>query len=295
MEDASGFVVAATQHKLSEGTYVPEGIGAATIRQEGEYALITGEGFTYRFNTHYGRLEDLNGWLKTPMELTVWRAPTDNDRKIKEAWFLENYHKVHTKIYSVDIRDNTITVTGSLAPVSRLKFFTFTVAYTFYGNGQIDVTLEGEFDTRRAFLPRLGFSFCTEKMPFRYFGYGPLESYVDMHNGSRLGLYESTPEAEYVDYIMPQEHGNHWNTRYLEMGGFAFVAKQGFESNVSVYSAEELTEKNHNFELVSNGFANVRIDYKVSGIGSGSCGPQLLEKYRLQDETVSFKFSIIKL
>jgi len=295
MEDASGFVVAATQHKLSEGTYVPEGIGAATIRQEGEYALITGEGFTYRFNTHYGRLEDLNGWLKTPMELTVWRAPTDNDRKIKEAWFLENYHKVHTKIYSVDIRDNTITVTGSLAPVSRLKFFTFTVAYTFYGNGQIDVTLDGAFDTRRAFLPRLGFSFCTEKMPFRYFGYGPLESYVDMHNGSRLGLYESTPEAEYVDYIMPQEHGNHWNTRYLEMGGFAFVAKQGFESNVSVYSAEELTEKNHNFELVSNGFANVRIDYKVSGIGSGSCGPQLLEKYRLQDETVSFKFSIIKL
>ena len=295
MYDSTGFAVAATQHLLAEGTYIPAGTGKADIRVDGEYAIITGRDFTYRFDLHYGCLCDLNGWLKTPMALTVWRAPTDNDRKIKEAWFLENYHKIHNKVYSVEVLDNTITVSASLAPVSRLKLFPYTVRYTFFENGQIDVSLAGKFDSRRTFLPRLGFAFCTEEMPFRYYGYGPLESYVDMHNGSRLGLYESDPEQEYVDYIMPQEHGNHWGTRYLEMGGFAVVAPEGFELNISRYSTEELTEKTHNFELQPNGFANVRIDYKVSGIGSGSCGPQLREQYRLQEEAVAFKFSIVKL
>lgn len=294
MRDSAGQEVAFTQHKLADGAYLPEGAGKAEIRCEGEYAIITGKDFTYRFNTHYGYLEDLNGYLKTPMELTVWRAPTDNDRKIRLEWELANYHKVHNQVYDVQVAGNKITVTAALAPVSQLKFFTYTVEYTFYADGQIDVDLQGTFDTSRIFLPRLGFSFCTEEKSFRYFGFGPHESYGDMHHASKAGLYESTAEKEYVDYIMPQEHGNHWGTRYLQLGEYTFVSRQDFEINVSAYSTKELTEKAHNFELVPNGFANVRIDYKVSGIGSGSCGPQLLDKYRLQDEKVHFAFSIKK-
>ena len=294
MCDSAGQEVAITQHKLSDGNYQPVGKGAAKICRQGEYAIITGKDFTYRFNTHYGYLEDLDGYLKSPMELTVWRAPIDNDRKIKLEWIKENYHKVHNKVYDVAVEGNTITVKASLAGVARLKFFTYTVSYTFFADGQIDVALKGAFDTTRTFLPRLGFAFCTEKAPFRYFGYGPHEAYVDMHHGSRMGMYESDPDREYVDYIMPQEHGNHYNTKYLRLGKFSFVSGQGFESNVSAYSVAELTDKTHNFQLEKNGLANVRIDYKVSGIGSGSCGPQLMEKYRLQDATVAFAFSIRK-
>ena len=294
MYDSAGIEVAITQHKLSDGAYCPAGTGMLTIVCEGEYAVITGKSFAYRFNTHYGYLEDLNGFLCTPMKLSVWRAPTDNDRKIKLEWYKERYDKVHNKVYDVAIEDNRITVRGALAPVSRLKFFTYTATYTFFGDGQVDVRLEGDFDTQRAFLPRLGFEFTTSTKDFRYFGYGPHEAYVDMHHGSRMGMYESTAQKEYVDYIMPQEHGNHYNTKYMELGDYAFVAKQGFECNVSRYSARELTEKNHNFELAGDGLTHVRVDYKVSGIGSGSCGPQLLEKYRLKDEKVFFEFSIVK-
>ena len=104
-----------------------------------------------------------------------------------------------------------------------------------------------------------------------------------------------TAEKEYVPYIMPQEHGNHYGVKLLELGGFAFVSRQGFECNVSRYSAKELEAKQHNFELETDGLSHVRVDYKVSGIGSGSCGPQLREQYRLQDEKVKFAFSIVKL
>lgn len=64
--------------------------------------------------------------------------------------------------------------------------------------------------------------------------------------------------------------------------------------NVSKYSSKELCKKAHNFELEEDEFANVRIDYKNSGIGSGSCGPLLAERYQMNDKNVKFEFSIIK-
>ena len=97
-----------------------------------------------------------------------------------------------------------------------------------------------------------------------------------------------------MNYVMPQEHGNHYGTKMLRMGGYKVVASEGFEFRVSKFSTAELDRKGHNFQLVPNGYANVRIDYKVSGIGSGSCGPALLHQYRVRDSKVSFKFSIVK-
>lgn len=287
-----GVLVAFTQHELA-GNKAPEaGKGIPQVTAEKEYAEIRGDGFTYRFNTHYGYLEDMNGYLSSPIRLSVWRAPTDNDRNIKNNWFTEKYNKMHSKVYETVIDGNTITVEGALAPVSRMNVFSYTACYTFYADGQIDVSLSGTFDTSRTYLPRLGFEFTVKEKEFAYFGYGPFESYADMHGSSKMGMYESTAEQEYVDYIMPQEHGNHFNTKYLRLGAYEFTSKQGFECNVSQYSSEELTAKQHNFELVSDGLTHVRIDYKVSGIGSNSCGPQLAERYRMNDKEVSFSFSI---
>ncbi len=291
----NGSKTAETQHELACAKKpLPAGKGAAQITAEGEYAIISGEGFTYRFNTHYGYIEDLNGYLSAPMQLSVWRAPTDNDRKIRANWANEYYDKMHNKVYGVEVNGNVITVKAALAPVSRKRVFAYTVSYTFFADGRIDVSLEGDFDTSRTFLPRLGFEFKTAKTDFTYFGYGPLESYCDMHHASKVGMYESDAQKEYVDYIKPQEHGNHYNTKYLSIGDYEFVSDKSFECNVSLYSTEMLASKRHNFELVQNGLANVRIDYKVSGIGSNSCGPQLFERYRVMDPKVRFEFSVLK-
>ena len=68
--------------------------------------------------------------------------------------------------------------------------------------------------------------------------------------------------------------------------------KTGFEFNVSNYSTDALYKANHTDELVSDGSVHLRIDYKVSGIGSGSCGPQLDEIYRLSEKEINFSFTI---
>ncbi len=293
--DSNGNEVGFTQHELGAARKLPEGVGAVRINSDGEFARIEGDGFEHIFNLHYGRLCRVDGLTDLPVCLTVWRAPTDNDRKVQKLWLeRERYDKIVQKNYECRIEGNKITVHGSLASISRLGFLDFTVSYTFFGDGRIDVSLEGDFDTDRAFLPRLGFEFKTKSEDFEYFGYGPCEAYVDMHNAAKMGMYQSSAQREYVDYVKPQEHGNHYNTKYLSIGGYKFLSADGFECNVSRYSAEALTSAPHNFELVPNEYTTVRIDYKVSGIGSNSCGPELMERYRVNDKNIKFDFSIIK-
>ncbi|MBP3360786.1 MAG: glycoside hydrolase family 2 [Clostridia bacterium] len=293
LKDKSGFEVAHTQHMIADSIINENEKGDAIgIITDGEFAKISGDDFEYKFNLHYGYIESLDDYLKTPMRLSVWRAPTDNDRKVKNRWFDENYNKLHSKVYETSVCGNVITVKGALSSVSREPFMRYTAEYTFYADGTIDVSFDGDFDEYRTFIPRLGFEFKTQAKEFEYFGYGPYESYVDMHHGSKMGMYQSDADNEYVDYIKPQEHGNHYNTKYLKLGGYVFESTQGFEFNVSNYSTEELETKMHNYELQKDEFTNVRIDYKVSGIGSGSCGPQLMEKYQLKDKKIKFNFRI---
>ena len=76
-------------------------------------------------------------------------------------------------------------------------------------------------------------------------------------------------------------------------GGLTFASNTGFEFNVSSYTSKALTKAMHTDELKKNGCTNIRIDYKVSGIGSASCGPELLEKYRLSEKELDFEFYIL--
>lgn len=107
------------------------------------------------------------------------------------------------------------------------------------------------------------------------------------------GWFHSDMEKEYFPYIMPQDHGNHAGCKYLIIpNGLHFFTRDTFEIQVSKYSAEALTQAQHIDELVENGVMNVRIDYKDSGVGSNSCGPELLEKYRLQEKEFEFSFTV---
>ena len=59
---------------------------------------------------------------------------------------------------------------------------------------------------------------------------------------------------------------------------------------------EELERKAHNFELEPCGDTVLCLDYGMSGVGSGSCGPQLREKEQLKETefTAHFRLSISK-
>ena len=180
-----------------------------------------------------------------------------------------------------------------MSAISRSPFFRYKLEYTFFDDGTMKVNFSGKKREDCIWLPRLGFEFKTlyENDKFTYFGRGDGENYCDMKYHAKVGFYESDADSEYVNYIVPQEHGNHYAVRYLKLdNGLTFVSDKAFEINVSQYSAEELFRAQHEAELRKDGKAHVRVDYKDSGIGSGSCGPELMEQYQLKEEDIHFEF-----
>ena len=82
------------------------------------------------------------------------------------------------------------------------------------------------------------------------------------------------------------------NVKMLRIGRLEFLSEKEFEINVSKYSVDAIYRAEHTDELVEDGKVHLRIDYKVSGIGSNSCGPGLLEKYQLNEKEIDFAFSV---
>ncbi len=75
-------------------------------------------------------------------------------------------------------------------------------------------------------------------------------------------------------------------------GQLAEASGQTFSFNASRYSQEELAGKGHNFELEKGDCTVLCVDYKMSGVGSNSCGPMLMEKYQLKEPEIDFRIRL---
>ncbi len=277
----------------------------ADVTENADFIIFNGDNFQYVFSKNFGTFVSLkkNGeeQIVAPVKLSAYRAPTDNDKCIKEKWGWhniwegENLNRQFEFVYDCKLTGSAVSVQGALAGVSRTPFFTYTINYFVNCKGEIKVQLEGDVKENCVWLPRLGFEFKVpyEKSGFRYFGMGPHESYSDMSRSAMVEWFQSDADSEYVPYIMPQEHGNHTKTKVLKMeNGLTFEAETTFDMNVSHYTIEMLDKAQHWDELQKDNATNIRIDYKNSGIGSGSCGPMVLEKYRLAEKNIKFVFYI---
>ncbi len=275
-----------------------------SLTDVGDDIIAEGVGFKYIFKKRFGNfcsiVIDGKEQLKSPIRLTSWRAPTDNDRKIKTFWGHEdlrqgeNLNLHFEKVYECALQDNKITVKGSLAGVSRAPYFKYTLEISVYDDGRIDYHLSGDVRDNCIWLPRLGFELelplSSDK--FSYFGMGPHAAYCDMCHHTTVNMYDSDAKAEYEPYPVPQEHGNHTAVKALSIGNMTFLCEQGADISVLPYSAEQLTKANHTNELPKPQSTYMRFDYKNSGIGSGSCGPDLQPQYRLEEKHIEFDFSI---
>ena len=303
--DRTGFCVAQKQLEIPVDIVKESKVcDAAKVQDDGRLITFTGDGFQYVFSRALGTfislVKDGTEQLKEPIRITAVRAPIDNERHIKLKWYwynvweAENLDRQIDKVYSCSLEKATVVVEASLAGVSRAPYFRYTVRYSVYANGEIQVCLDGKIKERCIWLPRLGFEIKipAERSEFEYYGMGPYENYCDMHHGSMVDWYTSNADREFVNYIMPQEHGNHIKSKVLRFkDGLSFYSDR-MEFNVSCYNAETLMNAKHQDELVKSDCINVRIDYKNSGIGSASCGPELNEKYRLSEKDIHFEFKL---
>lgn len=304
--DKTGYCVAQKQLDVPAKLLKKEKSGDLAGYTEDKHTIVfEGEGFKYTFSKDIGTFVSLikNGeeQIKAPLKISAIRALIDNERYFKGKWYWtnpwqgENLDKQFEKVYESKIENGALVVSASVAGISRKPYFIYELKWSIFADGVIKVQLNGNVKEKAMYLPRLGFEFKipVDKAQFKYFGNGPYENYCDMHHASMIDWYESDAEKEYVNYIMPQEHGNHTRVKVLEIkNGLSFEAENEMDINVSNYSPETLMKAMHQDELKKDDAITVRIDYKNLGLGSYSCGPELMEKYRFTDKEIHFEFYI---
>lgn len=270
----------------------------------------------YKFCKRCGLLSSIidNGreMLASPLTPTIWRAPTDNDRRVKKIWLEHGYDRVKNicrgiEAISADETAVTLRVYISMAPIKLRPIATLTIDYTVLADGGLLVKTHADMsktmfgaNAERPPLPRFGFEF---KMPEEnerlcYFGRGEIESYADKNLASKKGVFETTVSEHFEHYVKPQENMAHTDTDWVAVsnltghGIYAFSTGNTFSFNCAHYTAMQLTDTAHDYELVPLKETVVNIDYRHAGIGSHSCGPELAERWRISEDQIDFEFRI---
>lgn len=235
--------------------------------------------------------------LKKTATYELFRAPTDNDKDTSLEWKASGYDDVRVKVYSSNLTETEqgikIIFNLSISALSFQPILKLTTTYLVKKTGSLEVKIKAKKDPVFPNLPRFGLCFylkAKETDQLAYFGYGPYECYEDKHHASYPGLFRQEIKDLFEDYIKPQENGSHSFTRYLEVNGLRFSSKTPFSFNASFYSVKELSKKRHNYELEKDEALNLHIDYRMSGVGSASCGPPLDEKYQITESEIYFSF-----
>lgn len=294
-----------------EKTQCNKHVCSNNIKAEQKENLVILEGFDFLhiFDLNEGNFIKISknnvDLIESIPKFNVWRAPTDNDRNIKVKWMEEGFERASMHVYKSEIKNVTetsaeIEVNFSFGGYIKLPILHGKALWRVDGTGEISLDVHVNVRENITFLPRFGLQLVMPKgtEEVEYFGNGPHENYIDKCQSVKKGKYLTTVDNMFENYLVPQENGSRCGSEWVivssEQGmGIKFTSHSEFSFNAAHYTPEDLTEAGHPYELKKRKETIVNIDYKMSGVGSNSCGPELLQKYRLDEKEFEFKLKII--
>jgi len=267
-----------------------------------------------------GRLVALEGAggnvLSAAPQLELFRAPTDNDGiKLWDGQAhkaLARWRKLglaglqrRTVLRSLGRIKDTVVVATRTTATGRNRW-TDAVAderLVFLPTGELRLEFEVRFGPAdMTDLPRVGLSLKLAGTldRLRWFGLGPRENYRDRLAAATVGCHAATLDELFVPYVMPQENGHREQARWLELRdarghGLRFTGLPKFGFNAGRHTAEQLAAARHLEELTPRGDTVLYLDAAHRGVGTGSCGPDTLEPYRLRARRIRFAVSLTPL
>jgi len=278
-----------------------------------DHLTINGKDFSISFGTKTGAVAALVYKDKSIIEkaqdgingpvLNAFRAPTDNNRRLSRQWVGAGLHNLTRKVMDFTIE----TISPGVMRVSILTSdkgtedsgFEHRSIYTIFGNGCIQVDNEIELVGELPVLPRLGVRMRVKGDfdNFSWYGYGPQENYPDRKNGAFIGFHQGKVSDQYVPYVRPQETGNKEGVRWAALtdksgAGILLVAKDKMAVTALHYTADDLDNADHIHELMPIEDIILCLDSWQYGLGNGSCGPGVIDKYSTYPESFNFSYSL---
>lgn len=253
----------------------------------------------------------------TSLAIGFWRCPTDNDvPEDAPAWRIWGLDAMTSQLRNLSLAHDTndasssvrLTATAWLAPPVLAWGFHATITYDISPSGKLRLSVhlrpEGPAPVD---LPRAGLDI---RLPSAlenaaWLGRGPGESYSDKKLSQKVGVYTASVEQLHTPYEHPQEGGNRTDTRWVRMGdrrGWGVRASRVaidaaeptelFQWVASRYSAEALQKASHPRDLVPEKCVRLRLDAHSAGVGTGACGPTMLDQYRVKCQEMQFGFEL---
>ena len=304
-----GEIEACAQEQFYFNAYLPTPFikKSAKITQDGRFIQVNVGNTEYRLDRTSAEIVSVkvDGVEFGGLTLTLWRAPTDNDRNIRRAWEEQNVPHAYSNAICSIINEEEIRFKIGVGNGRTCYLLKGDLTYEFSENG---VSVSIKYDTSQrsgveyyAYLPRVGWKMKLPKTfhKLNYLAYGSEigngESYSDLYEYAVKAEYESDVTSQYFPYAKPQESGSHYAPEYAEItNGEVFIRAEGMRSFSALpYSAETLASVMHHDELPQSDGTYFTADYYMSGIGTNSCGPCVREPYRMPPQgegTIRFFF-----
>ncbi|KAJ3340938.1 hypothetical protein HDU93_006023 [Gonapodya sp. JEL0774] len=195
-----------------------------------------------------------------------------------------------------------------------------------FSNGVIELGVDAEFidNVVKTMIPKIGLNarIPNSLQSIAWYGLGPHDAYVDVGNSARLGAHSAdsvTALDGRFEMTSPQEAGNRHGTRWVQIrdpatgSGFRVEgASSPFDFSVSRFTDKEVMDAKHPTDLqkilneksrqrVSRGPSLetdtyiLNLDHRHNGIGTNSCGPDVLPPYQLLPGNFRWKMRFVPL
>ena len=253
------------------------------------------------------RLDDdgllIHELLAAPPRLSLWRAPTDNDRIVGlgaqwREWGVDALTRGAVKITRTpdSIAVSAEERTGAGIVVGHVQVFK-----AVSGGGVLveeTVTIPDQLSD----LARIGI--VLETVPgleqAEWFGRGPVETYPDRRRAGAIARWRSSVADLYVPYVRPQENGGRNGVHWLELSdgsgrGIRLATDRPCQVSATHYRAGDLAAAKHDVELRPRPETIVHVDVAHRGLGTASCGPDTLPEYRVGRGTYKWSWLIAPL
>ena len=340
----TGYEIAYDQFQLpiqaEKSIYKANGPALKTTIQ-GDELIVSSSKVNFVFNKNSGLVTsykvDGTEYFKDGFGIqpNFWRAPNDNDYgnstpKRLQVWKQSSKNfRITDATMTAEDKAVSLNVTYLLAAGNL-----YVVTYKIYPNGIVNVNAKftstdmqptetevseatrmatftpGSDAARKAAskleVPRIGvrFRLPAQMNNVQYFGRGPEENYIDRNHGTLVGVYKTTADQMYFNYVRPQENGHHTDTRWIALSpntgnGLVLVADsligfnalrnsiEDFDSEEALphpyqwnnFSPEEVANHDENAarnvlrrmhhvnDITPRDFVEVCVDMKQQGVG----------------------------
>lgn len=235
--------------------------------------------------------------------LSLWRAPTDNDRigGMAAAWSATGIDRLERRLVALERDGARARIVDEVTTGAGIAIAHDRVARA-GADGSLTVEESVVIPPELTDLARVGV--VLEAVPgledLTWFGTGPHETYPDRKRSGLVAIHRSTVAGQAVPYIRPQENGGHADVRWLELRdadgrGFRLAFDRPLQVSATHHRAAALAAATHHPELVPSPETIVHIDAAHRGLGTASCGPDTLPAYLVGPGTYTWSWTLTEI